>query len=88
MTAPPRQQKKDVLRTGFDVRPVGDDHYYGFTLTGDGRYLLGDFTVTHNTECAAYLIQEAMGKRSRVAFVADRRTLVKQASPTTGCPTA
>ena len=67
-------------RTGFDVRPVGDDHYYGFTLTGDGRYLLGDFTVTHNTECAAYLIQEAMGKRSRVAFVADRRTLVKQTS--------
>ena len=32
------------------------------------------------TECAAFLIQEAMGKRSRVAFVADRRTLVKQTS--------
>lgn len=44
-----RQQKKDVLVTGFKVEPVGTDEYFGFTLEGDGRFLLGDFTVTHNS---------------------------------------
>lgn len=28
------------------------DDYYGFTLTGDGRFLLEDMTVTHNTAFA------------------------------------
>jgi hypothetical protein len=47
--APKRKQIKSVLRTGFSVRPLPAEEYYGFTLTGDGRYLLDDFTVTHNT---------------------------------------
>jgi hypothetical protein len=47
--AKPRKQKKNVLVTGFDVLDVEDAKYYGFSLTGDGRFLLGDFTVTHNT---------------------------------------
>ena len=51
--ASPRQQKKDVLRTGFSVERIEDDYYYGFNLTGDGRYLLSDFTVTHNSVLAA-----------------------------------
>lgn len=46
---PARLQIKDALRTGFDVVPVGIGNYYGFQLDGDGRFLLGDFTVTHNT---------------------------------------
>lgn len=44
-----RKQPKNVLRTGFSVEPVGQGDYYGFTLDGDGRYLLDDFTVTHNS---------------------------------------
>lgn len=47
--ARPRTQKKDVLRTGFEITHEEHDDYYGFTLDGDGRYLLDDFTVTHNT---------------------------------------
>jgi superfamily II DNA or RNA helicase len=43
-----RLQKKDVLRTGFSVRAVGRSRFYGFTVSGDGRYLMDDFTVTHN----------------------------------------
>lgn len=34
------------------VVPKGRDQYYGFTLDGNNRYLLGDFTITHNT-CTA-----------------------------------
>jgi len=38
------------LRTGFALVPTGRrEPYYGFTLDGDGRFLLDDFTVTHNT---------------------------------------
>lgn len=36
-------------RTGFTVHPVGRDHYYGFSVDGDQRYVMGDFTVTHNS---------------------------------------
>jgi len=44
-----RQQIKNHLCTGFDIKSIGVGDYYGFTLDGDGRFLLGDFTVTHNT---------------------------------------
>lgn len=48
--APRRTQKKDVLRTGFSVSEYCDvKPFYGFTLSENGRYLLGDFTVTHNS---------------------------------------
>lgn len=40
---------KDQLCTGIKVEPVEYDDYYGFTLDGNHRFLLGDFTVTHNT---------------------------------------
>jgi hypothetical protein len=44
-----RKQKKDVLVTGFEIKSATDSEFFGFTLSGDGRYLLGDFTVTHNS---------------------------------------
>jgi len=44
-----RKQKKNVLRTQFSVKHLGLDDYYGFTLDKDGRYLLDDFTITHNS---------------------------------------
>jgi thymidine kinase len=31
------------------VEKIGKGDYYGFTLDGNGLFLLGDFTVTHNT---------------------------------------
>lgn len=38
-----------VNRTGITVELAGYGEYAGFELDGDGRFLLGDFTVTHNT---------------------------------------
>lgn len=43
---PPRT---DPLRVGIKVEPIGDGRYYGFELDGDHLFLLGDFTVTHNS---------------------------------------
>lgn len=40
---------KSPLRVGFNVVDNGVGNYYGFTLDGNGRFLLGDFTITHNT---------------------------------------
>ncbi len=33
----------------ISVKPAGVGAYYGFTITGNRRYLLADCTVTHNT---------------------------------------
>lgn len=44
------------LKTRFSVTPIGQGTYYGFTISGNGRFLLGDFTVTHNTLCSVLLL--------------------------------
>ena len=47
-------KKKDfATRTNFKVLQCPNEHKYcGFELSGDGLFLLGDFTVTHNTTLA------------------------------------
>ena len=44
-----RQQKKRVNVTGFKVESIGIGEYYGFTCDGNHLYMMGDFTVTHNS---------------------------------------
>jgi len=50
--AAPRLQVKDALCTRIRLSPLGEGDYYGFTIDGNRRFLLGDFTVTHNTAIA------------------------------------
>lgn len=78
--AQPRMQKKSVLVTGIKVTPVGLGEYFGFQLDGDGRFLLGDFTVTHNTVVFANL-PERLNKRlpGQMLVLAHRETLIDQA---------
>ena len=47
--AKPRTQIKDVLNCGFSVEILPEDDYYGFEVDSDNLYLMGDFTVTHNS---------------------------------------
>lgn len=51
-----RKQRKTATRTGIKIDPIGEGDYYGFMLDGDGRFLLGDFTVTHNSLLASVFI--------------------------------
>lgn len=44
-----REINKDPLVYGVKVSSVGEGEYFGFEIDGNGRFLLGDFTVTHNT---------------------------------------
>jgi hypothetical protein len=41
--------QKKSLRYGITVCPIGIKEYYGFAVDGDHQFLLGDFTVTHNS---------------------------------------
>lgn len=41
--------KRVLTNTSFTVESIGDGDYYGFVIDGNHRFLLGDFTVTHNT---------------------------------------
>lgn len=54
-----RKQRKNVLHVNFKTRNLPPEEYFGFTLDGDHRYLLDDFTVTHN--CGKSEVLRAMG---------------------------
>lgn len=51
--ASPRRQVKSVGHFGMKATPIGHGEYFGFEVDGDHRFLLGDFTVTHNSTFAA-----------------------------------
>lgn len=59
-----RRQVKTVLHTGMKTRELPEERYYGFTINGDHRYLLGDFTVTHNCGKTEVLRGIASDRRS------------------------
>lgn len=49
---------KNVSVIDFEITQKPEDTYYGFTLDGNHRYLLGNFIITHNT-CTSVLVGEA-----------------------------
>lgn len=59
-----RERARDSL-TSLSITRAGVSAYYGFMLDGNGRFLLEDFTVTHNsTELIRLLVRaEVAGKR-------------------------
>lgn len=60
----------------FDVKPTHKlEQYFGFTLDHDGRFLLGDLTVTHNTFMA---INIALKYHGRTLIVVHKDILVEQ----------
>lgn len=81
-----RQQIKDVLVTGITVEPIGVGDYFGFDIDGDRLFLLGDFTVTHNTLIksltAKYYIKDNHDKL--VIIFAHRDVLLSQISLAVG----
>lgn len=52
--------KKRVLHE-FEISYVGKDKYYGFQISGNGRFVLGNFVVTHNTSTIMALARELFG---------------------------
>jgi hypothetical protein len=44
-----RRLLKNVLNYRIKIEKLPEDDYYGFEIDGNRRFVLGDFTVTHNT---------------------------------------
>lgn len=76
--ASPRRQKKNPLRVGITVEPIGEGEYFGFEIDGDRLFLLGDFTVTHNTVVGSNIVRGAQAKGKRVVFCVPRIDLIDQ----------
>ena len=60
-----RLKKKDVLVHGIKIESVGVGEYFGFEIDGNRRFLLSDFTVTHNTFCQAAIIADDVIKNRK-----------------------
>lgn len=81
--APPRAQIKNSNHTGFAVERLPEDEYFGFELDGDSRYLLDDFTVTHNTGKSVIfkkMAQDAASRGRCVLLLVEGQDLVEQAA--------
>lgn len=57
----------------FTITPKGKGRYFGFTTEGDGRILLGDYSVNHNcgkTELAArWLVKKCVRPNSNCLYI-------------------
>lgn len=79
--AKPRGQIKNVLMTGIEVLEKGYGEYFGFQILGtDHLYLLGDFTVTHNSIVVSDIILDGVNQGLSQAVIAHRNELVTQMS--------
>lgn len=50
------KETRNHLLTEFTVEEQPEDDYYGFQVSGDNLYLMGDFTVTHNSGKSMVLV--------------------------------
>ena len=69
------KRQANHLNTRIRIEKKEVDNYYGFTLDGNHRYLLGDFQVTHNTVMSLNIISQ-LGKKTLV--VVHKDFLLKQ----------
>jgi len=87
-----RVSRRNAMHVGFKLEPIGVDDYYGFTLdkNSNGRFLLGDYTITHNTtKLINFTMNLLRDPRNYVAFYslddgAKRAILPRMMSMVTG----
>lgn len=51
------------LTYNIDIEKLNFDNYYGFEIDGNKRFLLGDFTVTHNTSTILAVAYQLFGPK-------------------------
>ena len=61
----PRKQIKDALNYRIKLEKLPEDDYYGFEIDGNRRFVLGDFTVTHNTVMSINILSK-IGKKTLI----------------------
>lgn len=73
-----RKQIKSVLNTGFEIIPLGKGEYFGFNINGDGRYLLSDFSITHNSFIFSLLVKEYLKLDKSILLLVNKEILLRQ----------
>ena len=64
-----------LVKIKIEIEELYEDQYYGFEINGNRRFLLGDFTVTHNTILGIYL---ACALKRKTLVVVHKDFLVNQ----------
>lgn len=75
-----RVNRKDALTSRISVTPIGTGKYVGWKLDGNGRFLLGDFTVTHNCEIIKannHLTEENLPEAKRQKYLTSLKFRIK-----------
>jgi superfamily II DNA or RNA helicase len=67
--------KKDLLMSDFKIIPSSQKKYYGFEIDGNHKFVLGDFSVTHNTSMSIYISTKI---KLQTLVVTHRIVLIKQ----------
>lgn len=80
-------EKPTVLHTPITVIPVGVGEYYGFQINGNQRFLLGDFTVTHNSTLAAHIAAgfQKHNEQSMAFYIDSEQAMSYDRLATLGC---
>lgn len=68
---------KDVCKTGWDIKYVGNGEYYGFQLDGNKRFLTEGFIVTHNSSTIVKSL-EYIPRKDTVLFLAFNKSVVEE----------
>lgn len=72
-----RKIVKNPLHVGFRIEDYGIGDYYGFTLDGNGRFLLSDFTITHNTSTIISSMK-LIPKKQKCLFIAFNKSIADE----------
>ena len=67
----------DCHTLNFKIEDNGIGDYYGFTIDGNGRFLLSDFTVTHNTSTIVNAIRLIPNKQKAI-FIAFNKSIADE----------
>lgn len=68
------------LKRGIVIQPLDIQDYYGFTLDGDGRFLLGNHIITHNSGSIKQISYDVIGfSRNQNHEDEDKRNTVRTA---------
>jgi hypothetical protein len=57
-----------MMTLDFTVKSKGVGKYHGFTVNGNGRFVLGNYIITHNTCLSIYLMSQLKFKNSYSVF--------------------
>ncbi len=65
------------LHKAIKVEPIGRGEYYGFELDGNGRFILGDFTVTHNSTLLTQIADNLADNDYKILYATGEENLLQ-----------